>query len=80
MASKDAQRIRNYVRSLDRNDRYILMLYYADGLTTLEIGTLLGLSASNVHGRLDYFRGELGNILQHPETPRGTDQRPAAFA
>lgn len=80
MASKDAQRIRNYVQSLDRNDRYILMLYFADGLTTLEIGTLLGLSASNVDSRLGFFRGELGNILKHPDASAGTGHRPAAFA
>lgn len=83
MPSKDAQRIRDYVQSLQRDDRYILLLYYADGLTPLEIGALLGLSAAKVDTRLGYFRGQLGGIIQQPRpttTNPGTGPRPAAFA
>lgn len=79
MASKDAQRIRNYVQALGRDDRYILMLYYADGLTPLEIGVLLGRSASSVDSRLGYFRHELGGLLHLKPGVTG-GPRPTAFA
>lgn len=80
MPSKDAQRIRDYVRSLQRDDRYILMLYYADGLTPLEIGALLGLSAAKVDNRLGFFRDQLGSML-HLQVPHtGGGPRPTALA
>mgnify|MGYP000524791744 CR=1 FL=1 len=80
MQSKDAQRIRNYVQSLQRDDRYILMLFYADGLTALEIGALLGLSAAKVDTRLSYFRDRLGNMLHEQAHHAGGGPRPTAFA
>ncbi|MEM9420385.1 MAG: sigma-70 region 4 domain-containing protein [Planctomycetota bacterium] len=84
MASKDATRIRQYLQTLDRDDRYILLLYYADGLTTLEIGSLLGLSAAKVDNRLGYFRTRLSGMLDfantHANTPGAPGTRPAAYA
>jgi len=79
MPSKDAQRIRDYVQSLERDDRYILLLYYADGLTTLEIGALLGLSAAKIDTRLGYFRNQLDGMLHLP-APAAGGPRPTAFA
>lgn len=81
MASKDAHRIRQYLQTLDREDRYILLLYYADGLTTLEIGSVLGLSATKVDHRLGYFRTRLGDMLHLEDTTAsGAAPRPTAFA
>ncbi|MFI4861717.1 MAG: sigma factor-like helix-turn-helix DNA-binding protein [Phycisphaerales bacterium JB063] len=82
MASKDATRIRQYLNTLERDDRYILLLYYADGLTTLEIGSVLGLSASKVDNRLGYFRTRLGGMLDFAKPPANpaTHPRPAAYA
>ena len=80
MANTDAQRIRSYVQSLDRDDRYILLLYYADGLTTLEISTLLGLSASSIDRRLGYFKNQLDAMIHTASPTTGAAPRPTAFA
>jgi len=66
MAASKAQRIQQYVRELDRNDRYLVMLHFVDELTCLEIGALLGLSAHRVEGRLEQLRQQLFLLINTP--------------
>ncbi len=71
MAESQATRVRQYVQALERDDRYIVLLYYADGLTPMEISRVLDLPSTRVRSRLEALRGELADL---------TGQRPAAPA
>lgn len=62
MADSKAKQVRNYVQTLDRDDRYIVMLYYADGLTPMEISRVLNLPSSAVRTRLDELRTQLAGL------------------
>lgn len=59
MAHAQALRVRRFVERLDRDDRYIVMLYYADGLTHVEIARLLNLPSMRVRERLESLRSGL---------------------
>lgn len=75
MADSQARRVRDYVQALDRDDRYIVLLYYADGLTPMEISRVLDLPSSRVRTRLDELRSHLAGLTQ--STPRTKTQAQA---
>lgn len=64
MADSQAKQVRNYVQALGRDDRYIVMLYYADGLTPMEISRVLDLPSNRVRTRLDELRSQLSGLTQ----------------
>ncbi|MGB0768528.1 MAG: sigma factor-like helix-turn-helix DNA-binding protein [Phycisphaeraceae bacterium] len=69
MADSKATRVRNYVQALGREDRHIVMLYFADGLTPMEISRVLDLPTTRVRTRLAELRAELGGMTQRKTTP-----------
>ena len=77
MADSQARRVRNYVQALDRDDRYIVMLYYADGLTPMEISRVLDLPSSAVRTRLDELRTHLAGLATPKTRATPTTQPPA---
>ncbi len=64
MADSKAKQVRNYVQTLERDDRYIVMLYYADGLTPMEISRVLDLPSTRVRARLEELRAKLAGLAQ----------------
>ena len=66
MAESPARQVRNYVQGLERNDRYIVLLYYADGLTPMEISRVLDLPSTRVRARLEELRSHLAGLTQSP--------------
>lgn len=72
MADSQARQVRRYVETLSRDDRYIVMLYYADGLTPIEISRVLDLPSTQVRTRLDELKTKLALLAD--ATPMGTAQ------
>lgn len=58
MYSQDAAQMASFFDGLNRTERYILLLFYADGLTPKEIGLVLEMSESRVRTMLNALRGE----------------------
>ena len=69
MADSQARRVRSYVQGLDRDDRYIVLLYYADGLTPMEISRVLDLPSNRVRTRLEELRTQLAGVAQTQTRP-----------
>jgi len=63
MTSKNDQRIQQYVKDLCQSDRYIVMLYYADELTVVEIASVLEMTPTQVDSRLNYFRAQFRGLI-----------------
>ena len=74
MADSQAKQVRDYVQGLDRDDRYIVLLYYADGLTPMEISRVLDLPSTRVRARLDELRTQLAGLTR--SKPRTKVQTP----
>ena len=55
---------RQFVRGLNQLQRNVLMLHYAECLTTPEISAVLNLSAQRVQEILDYVRRETKSALE----------------
>ncbi|MEM9348450.1 MAG: sigma-70 region 4 domain-containing protein [Planctomycetota bacterium] len=77
MADSKVTQVRSYVQSLERDDRYIVLLYYADGLTPMEISRVLDLPSSKVRNRLDELRNHLAGITK-PKSQATTQAQPTA--
>lgn len=85
MADSQASRVRKFVQTLEREDRYIVLLYYADGLTPIEISRVLDVPSTRVRSRLTELRLQLTSMTQpvHPTAGfahHGLGDKPAAFA
>ena len=84
MADSQARRVRQFVEALDRDDRYIVLLYYADGLTPMEISRVLDLPSTRVRNRLSELRSQLSGIAQPRNQTASIDSglgdKPAAYA
>lgn len=50
--------------ALDKKYRVAVLLYYIEGLSTVDIGKILGLSESAVRSRLSRARKKLGEELE----------------
>ena len=69
MNGTDASFVTEFVRTLDRTARLILMLHYAEGLTTDEIALVLELTEEEVAARLDEVRTQTRQAVgQHAST------------
>lgn len=49
---------------LEDDDRTVLFLYYYEGYSAKEIGTMLGKTENTIHARLSRARGRLKEILE----------------
>lgn len=64
MTGPNEQRIQQYIKDLCQNDRYIVLLYYADGLTPPEIASVLELESSHVDRQLNFFRAQFRGLME----------------
>lgn len=53
----------DFLRALDRTERYVLALFYADNLSVPEIGMVLDLPEYRVHSILDRLRDRARSML-----------------
>ncbi len=58
MLCTDAARLKRFLQTLPQTDRYILLLSYADGLTSLEVSLVLDLPELTVRRRLEVLHRE----------------------
>lgn len=58
-----ADRLRALLSTLDRSERLLLLLHWADDLTPLEIGCVLDLPTAEVEGRLEALRARAEEAL-----------------
>lgn len=67
MSGEQVSHLKALIRVLGRTERYVLLLFYADELTPIEIGLVLDLPESRVWSILDSLRDQLGAVLR-PDT------------
>lgn len=63
MPSEQGRLVREFVKSLPQRERYVVLMHYADRLTSIEIGLVLDMSTAAVDETLDRFRGRLDKHL-----------------
>ncbi len=78
MVCTDAARLKRFLQTLPQNDRYILLLSYADGLTPIEVSLVLDLPELTVRRRLEVLRreAELAIGVSAPVMDDGTSPAP----
>jgi len=67
MSSTNLGPVKRLLSSLDRDDRYVVMLHYADGLTMREIAAVLDLPVRAVESVLARMRGKLLAAIEQAE-------------
>lgn len=65
MNGKEAGRMRAFMGTLDRTERLILLLFYADQLSQTEISLVLDLPESRVSSMLGSLKEQAVAALQH---------------
>ena len=65
MTSKEAGRIRAFMSTLNRTERLILLLFYADQLSQTEIGLVLDMPENRVSTMLGSLRQQASAALKH---------------
>ena len=66
MSGKDTAGMRDFARALSQTERYVVMLFYAEGLTLTETGLVLELPECEVLAILDRARGQARALLRRP--------------
>lgn len=66
MNGKDAGRMRAFMGTLDRTERLILLLFYADQLSQTEISLVLDLPESRVSTMLGSLKRQAAEAMKHP--------------
>ena len=66
MNGKDAGRMRAFMGTLDRTERLILLLFYADQLSQTEISLVLDLPESRVSTMLGALKRQATEAMAHP--------------
>ena len=64
MSCTDAGRLKVYLQSLSREDRYILLMSLADGLTPAEVSMVLDLPERTVRTRLAVLHREAKCVIR----------------
>ena len=64
MSGKDTAGLRGFARALSQTERYVLMLFYAEGLTPTETGLVVALPECEVLAILDRVRGRARALLR----------------
>ena len=62
----DQATTKRFLSSLDHKQRYVLMLHYAEELTTAEIGVVLDLAANEVTHILNRLRADARRVFGLP--------------
>ncbi|MEM1109840.1 MAG: sigma factor-like helix-turn-helix DNA-binding protein [Planctomycetota bacterium] len=75
MSSKDAARVKECLGALERTERYVVLLFFADELTPAEIGVVLNVSLGRVTNILETFRQTVARVL----TPRDRQRDAQAY-
>jgi len=65
MNGKDAGRMRAFMDTLNRTERLILLLFYADQLSETEIGLVLDMPESRVNTMLGSLRRQATAAIKH---------------
>ncbi len=63
MSGTEAMRVRECLGGLERIDRYVVLMYFADELTPAEIGLVLDIPSSRVTRTLENFRDKVSRTL-----------------
>jgi RNA polymerase sigma factor (sigma-70 family) len=74
-ASDDALALRIAMTALSPDDRELLWLTYWEDRSRTEVGKIIGLSQTNVRVRLSRIRRRLIPAIDHPASPKETDER-----
>lgn len=75
--SKDADRLRGVVSALEQTERLIVLLFYADDLTTREISMVLDVSMPRVESTLTAVREQMRQALQSGTAAPAAAKAPA---
>ena len=75
MSSKEATRVKQCLGALERIERYVVLMFFADDLTPAEIGVVLDVSLKRVTDILDRFREAVAKVL----TPRDQQRDAQAY-
>ncbi len=65
MSSKEAVRMQAFMSTLNRTERLILLLFYADQLSQTEIGLVLDMPENRVSTMLGSLRRQASAALKH---------------
>ena len=65
MKGIDADFVSSFVKTMDWADRCLLMLFYAEGLSTNEISLVLDQPEFKIIDRLKLLRGRVRSALEH---------------
>ena len=65
MKGIDADFVTSFVKTMDWADRCLLMLFYAEGLSTNEISLVLDQPEFKIIDRLKLLRGRVRSALAH---------------
>ena len=63
MTGIDATDLHRFVNALDRNDRFVLMLHYAEQLTITEISQVLDMPEHHVAATLDNLQQQVRRMV-----------------
>ncbi len=77
MNGKDAGRMRAFMGTLNRTERLILLLFYADQLSQTEIGLVLDMPENRVNSMLGSLRRQATAAMKHEPS---FDGRPSVGA
>lgn len=76
MTGTDAERVKQCLGQLDQNERYAVLMYFADELTPAEIGLVLDLPSREINRTLERFRGMMNEALaNHGDQPEACPRR-----
>ncbi|MEO0514694.1 MAG: sigma factor-like helix-turn-helix DNA-binding protein [Planctomycetota bacterium] len=70
MSSTEATRIKQCLGALERIERYVVLMFFADELTPAEIGIVLDVSLRKVTDILDRFRETVARVLTRNDQER----------
>jgi len=63
MSSTEATRVKQCLGALERIERYVVLMFFADELTPAEIGVVLNVSLNKVTDILERFRATVAQVL-----------------
>ncbi|MBB6430711.1 sigma factor-like helix-turn-helix DNA-binding protein [Algisphaera agarilytica] len=70
MSSTEAACVKKCLNALERIERYVVLMFFADELTPAEIGVVLDVSLRRVTDILDRFREAVAHVLTRNDQQR----------
>ena len=74
MTGTDASRMKECLSALERTERYVVLLFFADELTPPEISVVLNIALSRVTQIIERFRLAAARVLTLRERQRDAQQ------